>query len=158
MQKLLHYPSLNMQSPSEVRVLAMGVFDLFHIGHLRYLQKARSLGDHLTVGVATDAISMASKGKRPIVPEKDRLEIISALACVDTAYLLPSTTMEAERALGWIRDWKISLVRVGAAWEGSERWRRLAPLLAEHGIAVSFAPDTPGTSTTRLIQTARNLG
>jgi cytidyltransferase-like protein len=158
MQKMLHHQSVNMQSSSGVRVLAMGVFDLFHVGHLRYLQQARSMGEHLTVGVATDAISMASKGKLPIVPEKERLEIVSALACVDTAYLLPSTTMEAERALGWIRDWKITLVRIGAAWEGSERWGRLVPLLAEHGIAVSFAPETPGTSTTRLIQTARNLG
>ena len=66
-----------------VRVLAMGVFDLFHVGHLRYLQAARALGGHLTVGVATDAISMASKGNRPIIYESDRLEIVSSLSCVD---------------------------------------------------------------------------
>ena len=136
----------------------MGVFDLFHVGHLRYLQEARALGCHLTVGVATDAISVTSKGKRPVVPENDRLQIVSALKCVDTARLLPSTTIETESALGWIREWGITLVRVGRSWEGSERWGRLAPLLAAHGIAVSFAPETPDLSTTRLIRTIRGLG
>lgn len=141
---------------SEARVLAMGVFDLFHVGHLRYLQEARSLGDHLTVGVATDAISMASKGKLPIVPENERLEIVSSLDCVDTAYLLPSSTMDADLALCWIRDWKIKHVRIGSSWEKSERWIRLAPILSGHGITVSFALETADVSTSRLIQMIRS--
>jgi glycerol-3-phosphate cytidylyltransferase len=156
MQELLQQAPSGPRPSSGVRVLALGVFDLLHVGHLRYLQQARALGDHLTVGVATDAISMASKGKRPVVPEQERLEIVSALACVDRACLVPSSTMETERAVGWIRDWKITLVRVGAGWEGSERWLRLAPRLADHGIAVSFAPETPGLSTTHRIQAIRN--
>jgi len=134
------------------RVLAIGVFDLFHVGHLRYLQAARALGGHLTVGVATDAISMASKGKRPIISESDRLEIVSALSCVDSAQLLPSTTMETERALAWIAEWRIGVIRVGASWQGSERWAKLTPLLAERGVCVSFAPESPDVSTTGLIQ------
>lgn len=134
----------------------MGVFDLFHIGHLRYLQQARALGCHLTVGVATDAISLASKGTRPVVPEGDRLEIIRGLGCVDVARLLPSTIMEAERAARWISEWEITLVRIGSVWEGSERWNRLVPLLTAQGIVVSFAPETPDISTTTLIRKVRS--
>ncbi len=136
----------------------MGVFDLFHVGHLRYLQQARVMGTHLTVGVATDAISMTSKGKYPVVPQDYRLEIVSALACVDTAHLLPSTTMDVDRALAWIAEWQIDLVSVGAGWAGSERWNRLTPLLAAQGVAVSFVEETPVTSTTALIHAIRHHG
>lgn len=143
------------QDKKRLRILAMGVFDLFHVGHLRYLKQAKAMGCHLTVGVATDAISMASKGKCPVVPEAQRLEIVSALACVDVARLLPSTTMDTVSALAWMAEWQIDMVLVGANWAGSERWNRLTPLLAERGVAVSFAPETPGTSTSALIQSIR---
>ena len=148
------------ESPAgaQVRVLAIGVFDLFHVGHLRHLQRARAMGDHLTVGVATDEISFASKGKRPVVGEDERLEIVRGLACVDEARLLPSSIMETETAARWIREWGITHLRVGATWQGSERWNRLLPLLTRQGIAVIFTPEMPGISTTRLLQAIRHPG
>ena len=141
-----------------IRVLAMGVFDLFHVGHLRYLKKAKAMGNHLTVGVATDAISMASKGKCPVVHQDHRLEIVSGLACVDTAHFLPSTTMEVDRVLAWMTEWQIDLVSVGAGWAGSDRWNRLGPLLAAQGVAVSFVEETSEISTTALIHGIRHHG
>lgn len=64
--------------------LANGVFDLFHVGHLRYLQGAKALGDVLVVAVNSDASTRAYKGpSRPIVPEAERAEIVAALACTD---------------------------------------------------------------------------
>lgn len=143
--------SVEGKHPEEIRILAMGVFDLFHVGHLRYLQQARSLGSHLIVGVATDEICFLSKGKRPINPEAERCEVIQGLRCVDEARLLPSTTMEAEKAQRWMSEWSIDHVRVGAGWEGSERWTRLVPMLAQQGITVSFAPETKGVSTSAII-------
>jgi rfaE bifunctional protein nucleotidyltransferase chain/domain len=65
-------------------VLANGVFDLLHVGHVRYLEAARALGDVLVVGVNSDASTRAYKGPtRPIVPEAERAEVVAALACTD---------------------------------------------------------------------------
>lgn len=65
-------------------VLANGVFDLFHVGHLRYLEAAAQEGDELLVAINSDASTRAYKGPtRPVVPEGERAEIVAALACVD---------------------------------------------------------------------------
>jgi glycerol-3-phosphate cytidylyltransferase len=139
-------------SPQEIRVLAIGVFDLIHVGHLHYLEQARSMGSSLIVGIATDEICFLSKGKRPIMPEAQRREVIQGLRCVDEARFLPSSIIEAEKARQWMFEWSIDHVRVGASWEGSDRWTRLIPMLAEQGITVSFVPETPGISTTAIIR------
>jgi FAD synthetase len=68
------------------RVMASGVFDIIHSGHLHYLQEARKLGDELVVVVATDATVRRHKHE-PIIPEKMRLELVSALKPVDAAVL-----------------------------------------------------------------------
>jgi FAD synthetase len=68
------------------RVMASGVFDILHPGHLRYLKEAKDLGDELVVVVATDA-TVRRRKHEPITPERMRLEIISALRMVDRAYL-----------------------------------------------------------------------
>jgi rfaE bifunctional protein nucleotidyltransferase chain/domain len=73
---------------SQTLVFANGAFDLLHVGHVRYLEAARALGDFLIVGVNSDASVRLSKGDgRPILPEAERLEIIAALECVDAAVL-----------------------------------------------------------------------
>jgi len=65
-------------------VFTNGCFDLIHVGHTRYLQEARKLGDVLIVGVNSDQSVMTIKGnKRPIIPEEERAEVLSALQCVD---------------------------------------------------------------------------
>lgn len=77
-------------------VFTNGHFDLLHVGHLRYLQAARSLGDALVVGVNDDNMTRQRKGPgRPIVPEADRAELLSGLACVDYAVIFPQQTAEA---------------------------------------------------------------
>jgi rfaE bifunctional protein nucleotidyltransferase chain/domain len=70
--------------------LANGVFDLFHVGHLRYLQGARAEADRLLVAVNSDASTRAYKGPgRPVVPEDERAEIVAGLACVDYVVVFP---------------------------------------------------------------------
>lgn len=67
---------------------ANGVFDLLHVGHVRYLQGARAFGDALLVAVNSDASTRANKGPdRPFVPEAERAELLAALACVDAVVL-----------------------------------------------------------------------
>ena len=71
--------------------LANGVFDLFHVGHLRYLKGARAEADLLVVAVNSDASTRLNKGPdRPVVPEEERAEIVEALACVDHVVLFDS--------------------------------------------------------------------
>jgi len=74
-------------------VFTNGVFDLLHPGHVRYLQQARRLGDALIVGVNSDRSVRANKGpERPITPERERVEILEALACVDGAVVFDEDT------------------------------------------------------------------
>lgn len=83
-------------------VFTNGHFDLLHVGHLRYLQAARALGDVLVVGVNDDATTRLRKGPtRPIVPEDERAELIAGLACVDYATIFPQET--AEEAIARLR-------------------------------------------------------
>src|SRR5690349_1922472 len=74
-------------------VTTNGVFDVLHVGHTRYLQAARALGDLLVVGINSDACTRRLKGQsRPIVPEAERAELLAALACVDYVTLFDEPT------------------------------------------------------------------
>jgi len=74
-------------------VFTNGVFDLLHVGHLRYLQQARELGDALIVGLNSDRSVRANKGEsRPVTPEAERAEILEALACVDGVVVFDEET------------------------------------------------------------------
>jgi D-glycero-beta-D-manno-heptose 1-phosphate adenylyltransferase len=76
-------------------VLSNGAFDLIHVGHVRSLEHARSLGDLLVVAVNSDRSVRALKGEgRPIVPERERAEIVAALRCVDLVTIFDETTVE----------------------------------------------------------------
>ncbi len=75
--------------------LANGVFDLFHVGHLRYLEGAAQLADVLVVAVNSDASTRAYKGPgRPVIPEAERAEIVAALACVDHVLIFDEPNVE----------------------------------------------------------------
>lgn len=97
-------------------VFTNGTFDILHAGHVRYLQKARSLGDLLIVGVNSDASVKKYKGPdRPINPERDRLEVLTALACVDYAILFSEPT-----PLKLILKIKPDILAKGADWKKSD--------------------------------------
>ena len=77
-------------------VFANGCFDILHVGHVRYLEAARSLGDLLVVGINTDAQVRALKGAgRPFVTERERAEVIASLRAVDLVTIFPEPTVEA---------------------------------------------------------------
>lgn len=76
--------SARLKAEGKVLVFTNGVFDLLHVGHLRYLTQARALGDALAVGLNADACVKRLKGDlRPILPEDERAELLAGLACVD---------------------------------------------------------------------------
>lgn len=83
-------------------VLANGVFDLFHVGHLRYLQAAANEGDLLVVAVNSDASTRAYKGpERPVIPQGERVEIIAGLGCVDGVVLFEE--LDVRRVIAALR-------------------------------------------------------
>jgi D-beta-D-heptose 7-phosphate kinase/D-beta-D-heptose 1-phosphate adenosyltransferase len=95
-RRALVQSSLSLRADGKRLVLTNGCFDLLHIGHVRYLELARSLGDALAVGLNSDASVRALKGPdRPLTPESERAEIVAALECVDFVCVFSEATATA---------------------------------------------------------------
>lgn len=94
-------------------ILTYGTFDLFHIGHLRLLQRLRSLGDFLVVGVSTDEFNQG-KGKKTIIPFEDRIEIVRNIKCVDVA--IPEESWDQK--INDIKKYQVSIFGMGDDWQG----------------------------------------
>jgi len=95
------------------KVLTYGTFDLFHIGHLKLLQRAKELGDYLIVGVSTDEFN-ARKGKKSIIPFEQRAEIIKNIKCVD----LVISENNWEQKIEDIKKYDIDVFVMGGDWKG----------------------------------------
>jgi glycerol-3-phosphate cytidylyltransferase len=122
-----------------------GVFDLFHVGHLRMIRRARLACDVLVVGVLTDAETLRTKGRLPVVPEQERLEIVSSLEGVDDAILDPSV----DKTVAW-RMRPFDVLFKGDDWRGTEKGRAFERQLATVGARVAYFPYTPHTSSSAL--------
>lgn len=133
----------------------IGAFDLFHVGHLRFLEAARQQCDHLKVGVGSDRLLPLSKGRVPVCSEAHRMEILRGLRCVNEVCLFDVGLDEADAAARWLTDWGVNVMFVSDEWIDTPRWRRLRPLLANNSIACQVLPYTQGVSTTVLQQSIR---
>jgi len=131
-------------------VFTNGVFDLLHVGHLRYLKYARDLGGVLVVGVNADAsVRRLGKGDdRPVTPEGERAEILSALACVDAVVIFNEDTPAAT-----IERLEPDVLVKGADWEGRDIPGRDS--VERRGGRVVFAPFESGYSTTAMLDTIK---
>ena len=123
-------------------VFTNGVFDLLHRGHVEYLEEARVLGDRLVIGVNSDASVRRLKGpSRPIVPERERAELLAALACVDLTVIFeddtPARLIEAVRPMVLAKggDWALDRI-VGREFVESLGGRVVAVPLRE-GLSTS---------------------
>jgi len=96
-----------------VRVLTYGTFDLFHIGHLNLLKRAKALGDELYVGVSTDEFNKL-KNKKTLIPFNERIEIVSAIKYVDRAFAENSW----EQKIDDIKKYNIDIFVMGEDWKG----------------------------------------
>jgi glycerol-3-phosphate cytidylyltransferase len=122
-----------------------GGFDMFHIGHLNILRAARQRCDQLVVGVATDDALMAMKGRPPVIPLGERMEIVSSLRFVDE--VVPDVAQD--KRVAW-RAHPFDVLFKGTDWEGSPKGDRLETEMAEVGATVVYLPYTPSTSSTML--------
>jgi rfaE bifunctional protein nucleotidyltransferase chain/domain len=128
-----------------------GHFDLLHVGHLRYLQAARRLGDVLVVGVNDDAVTTARKGpSRPILPEGERAELLAGLACVDYVTIFHEPT--AERTVGLLRP--DVYVKGGDYGPGGADLPE-ARIVAEYGGETVILPLENGRSTSAIVAAIR---
>jgi rfaE bifunctional protein nucleotidyltransferase chain/domain len=132
-------------------VFTNGHFDLLHVGHLRYLQSARELGDVLVVGVNDDAITTARKGPaRPILPEGERAELLAGLACVDYVAIFHEPT--AERTVRLLRP--DVYVKGGDYGPGGAELPE-ARVVAEYGGETVILPLEEGRSTSAIVAAIR---
>ena len=130
-------------------VFTNGVFDLIHPGHVRYLQEARSLGDALIVGVNADESVRRNKGEgRPVTQERERAELIAALACVDAV-----TVFEEDTPAEVIRAIQPAVLVKGADWAADQIVGR--DTVEAHGGRVVRVAVEEGYSTTALLRRIR---
>lgn len=122
-----------------------GVFDLFHIGHLNLLKRARERCDYLIVGVSTDEVVQGYKHKTPVIPFEERVAIVEALKYVDE--VVPQTSMDkfsAWEKLGF------DVVFHGDDWRGSKMYESIEKQFNDVGVEMVFFSYTKGTSSTIL--------
>lgn len=129
-----------------------GVFDLFHIGHLNILKKAKSMCDELIVAVTTDELMIHYKKKNAVIPFKERIEIVSNIKYVDKA--VPQEDMD--KIAAWDK-YQFHKMFVGDDWKGTDKWISIEDKLRKYNAEVVYFPYTKGTSSTIINQTLEKL-
>ncbi|MBK93079.1 MAG: glycerol-3-phosphate cytidylyltransferase [Rickettsiales bacterium] len=129
-----------------------GVFDLFHIGHLKILNRARKNCDFLIVGVTTDDLMMKYKKKTCVIPFEERSKIVASIKSVDK--VVEQDSMNKVEA--W-KKYKFNKMFVGDDWKGTEKWKKIEKEMDSFGVEVIFFPYTKGTSSTIINKTLEKL-
>lgn len=124
---------------------ATGVFDLFHIGHLNLLRKAKFECDYLIVGVTTDELAFKLKKRHPVIPFQERAEIVNNIKFVDK--VVPETSTDKIEA--W-KELKFNVTFKGDDWKGTEKWNNLENEFSKLGVEVVYFEYTKHTSSTKL--------
>lgn len=122
-----------------------GVFDMFHIGHLNLLRNSKELCDYLIVGVNSNKLVLSYKGKKTVIDEKQRIEIVGAIKYVDRVEIMDSL----DKVAAFVR-FNYDVVFIGDDWKGSERWNQTEKELAKIGVNVVYIPYTKNVSSTQL--------
>lgn len=132
-----------------------GVFDLFHIGHLKILKNAKSLCDKLIVGITTDELLKEYKKKKAIIPFHERYEIIRNIKTVDVVV--------AQEHMDKFEMWKrlkFDIMIVGDDWYEKDKWKKYEEEFNTVGVRIVYFPYTKGTSSTlinEILQRERDL-
>ena len=122
-----------------------GVFDMFHIGHLNILRRAKEQCDYLIVGVSTDELVQEYKNKTPIIPFEQRCAIVEAIKYVDK--VVAQKSMDKMVAY---KEHQFNAIFHGSDWKNSEMYNKIVQEMSEIGVDVVFLPHTDGVSSTIL--------
>jgi D-beta-D-heptose 7-phosphate kinase/D-beta-D-heptose 1-phosphate adenosyltransferase len=147
LEELIPIVSTRRESGKHTVVFTNGCFDLLHIGHIRYLQEAKKLGDLLIVGINSDTSvhSLEKADGRPVIPGEQRAEVLSALACVD--FVVPFDEPDPLRLIeGLLPD----ILVKGGDWSLDRIIGR--DVVEAHGGMVYSIPLVPDVSTTKIIE------
>ena len=123
------------------RVITFGTFDVFHVGHLRILQRAKQEGDHLIVGVSSDDLNISKKGRAPVYNTRDRIEIVKAIGIVDEVFTEESLELKRH----YIQQHRAEKLVMGDDWQGKfDEFNDICDVV--------YLPRTPSVSTTEVIE------
>ena len=128
-----------------------GVFDMFHIGHLNILKRAKEQCEYLIVGVSTDEVVQNYKHKTPVIPFKDRCAIVQAIKYVDK--VVPQTSMDKMKAY---HELHFDALFHGSDWKGSDMYNAIAKDFSSVGVDMVFLPHTDGISSTSIREKMEN--
>ena len=120
-----------------------GVFDIFHIGHLNILKRAKEQCEYLIVGVSTDEVVKTYKHKHPVIPFEERIAIVEAIRYVDK--VVPQISMDKMEAYNAL---KFDALFHGSDWKGSNMYEKIVADFEKVGVDVVFLPHTDGISST----------
>ncbi len=120
-----------------------GVFDLFHIGHLNILKQSKLMCNRLIVGVTTDELAYDLKGKKPIIPFSERIEIIKSIRYVDE--VVPENVND--KMMAW-EKYQFDIIFKGDDWKNSTRWIALEKQFDKVGVRICYFHYTQNTSST----------
>ena len=122
-----------------------GVFDLFHIGHLNILKRAKLECDYLIVGITTDELALSAKKQKPVIPFQERMEIVESIKFVDE--VVPQTSYNKMEA--W-NNLKFDRMFVGDDWKGTKEWIKIDKDLSQYNVEIIYFSYTLHTSSTML--------
>ena len=141
-----------MENTKKIIGYTTGVFDMFHIGHLNVIRKAKEECDYLIVGVSTDELVQVEKNKTPVIPYEERAEIVSSLKYVDK--VVPQ--IDKNKFKAWER-YHFDKMFVGSDWKGSPQWEKFEEQLSPYGVEIVYLPHTDGISSTKLTGVIKNI-
>ena len=122
-------------------VITFGTFDVFHVGHLRVIERAAALGDRLVVGVSADALNERKKGRVPVFSQGERMAIVAALKPVDDVFIEESLELKRD----YIQKYAADVLVMGDDWAGKfDEFEDICEVV--------YLPRTPAISTTALIE------
>lgn len=128
------------------RVITFGTFDVFHIGHINILERAKKQGDYLVVGVSSDQLNFEKKQRYPIYPQDQRVRILESLRFVDEVFIEQSLELKSQ----YIEQYKADVLVMGDDWAGKFN------NMQKH-CEVIYLPRTPSISTSEIIEVVKAL-
>lgn len=129
-----------------------GVYDMFHIGHLNLIRRAKEQCDYLIVGVSTDELVEKEKHKVPVIPYEERVAIVSALKYVDEVVV----QRDKNKLSAW-QKYHFQKMFVGSDWKGTDQWRKYEEEFAPLGVEIVYLSYTNGISSTKLTEFLKSM-
>lgn len=129
-----------------------GVYDMFHIGHLNILKKAKEQCDYLIVGVSTDELVQKEKNKTPVIPFEERCKIVEAIRYVDK--VVPQ--VDKNKFAAW-EKYKFNKMFVGSDWQGTNAWNEFEKQFEPLGVEIVYLQHTDGISSTKLTNVIKGI-